>query len=160
METGDDFISLSSFNDLIQTKEEIASNLQKQSTIERSHAHKYSLSPWCTQEYTHTNLSIRLHAEILDFCTYVSPTPEEHMRRIQLIERIQSVVQSIWSNSKVVPFGSFATKLYLPISDIDLVLFGSENIKGRNALNLLEDELKRRDMASYMEVIAKARVTK
>ncbi|XP_067929695.1 terminal nucleotidyltransferase 4B-like [Watersipora subatra] len=67
---------------------------------------------------------LRLHEEIKDFYDYMDPTDaEKHMRK-QVVNRIQEVIQSLWPQAKVDVFGSFETGLYLPTSDIDLVVFG------------------------------------
>lgn len=75
-------------------------------------------------------------------------------------------------------FGSFATKLYLPVrysvllysvktqfayllsvrfSDIDMVVLGPEDAKA--ALNRLANELKRQRLTKHLEVISHARVS-
>lgn len=51
---------------------------------------------------------------------------EEHAARQRTVQRTTEVVQSIWPTSTVAVFGSFATGLYLPTSDIDLVVLGSD----------------------------------
>lgn len=52
-------------------------------------------------------------------------------------------------------FGSMATGLYLPGSDIDMVLFGSE---GANHMQRLARRLKKHLSLAFMEVITTARV--
>ena len=56
-----------------------------------------------------------LHEEILDFAQFISPTPEEHEKREQLYQRFVQLVKGLWPNATVESFGSFATKLYLPM---------------------------------------------
>jgi len=94
----------------------------------------------------------------LDFCAYVSPRPEEHERREALIQSLRDITKELWPESKLEAFGSFATRLYLPISDIDVVLFGAEGVGWKSHLDVLATEIRRRDMASYLEVIATARI--
>ena len=55
-------------------------------------------------------------------------------------------------------FGSFATRLYLPISDIDLVVIGGA--EGEEALRALAEELRAKNIADekQIEVIAHARI--
>ena len=55
-----------------------------------------------------------LHEEIEDFYNYMSPTPEEHELRFNVVRRIEKVVLSLWPQAKVEIFGSFRTGLYLP----------------------------------------------
>lgn len=46
------------------------------------------------------------------------PTPTEHATRVEVVERIETAVLTLWPNSRVEVFGSFRTGLYLPTSDI------------------------------------------
>ncbi|PIN04825.1 Polynucleotide adenylyltransferase [Handroanthus impetiginosus] len=65
---------------------------------------------------------LRLHKEILDFCDFLSPTPEEQASRNAAIESVFEVIKYIWPNAEAEVFGSFKTGLYLPSSDIDVSL--------------------------------------
>lgn len=67
-------------------------------------------------------------------------------------------MSSIWSHAEVCPFGSFATGLYLPSSDIDVVVLNSglQNITAR--LETLAEALVRMNVASEVRVVAHARV--
>lgn len=67
---------------------------------------------------------IGLHEEIKDFYEFMSPTAEEANMRSDVVDRIRRVVNSLWPKADVQIFGSFRTGLYLPTSDIDLVVFG------------------------------------
>ncbi|XP_038872848.1 terminal nucleotidyltransferase 4B-like [Salvelinus namaycush] len=64
-----------------------------------------------------------LHEEIQDFYAYMSPRPEEEKMRREVVERIERVIKDLWPTADVQVFGSFSTGLYLPTSDIDLVVF-------------------------------------
>ncbi len=66
------------------------------------------------------------HTELVALYAYLTPTSEEHAARQRTVQRTAQVVQSIWPSSTVSVFGSFATGLYLPTSDIDLVVLGSD----------------------------------
>jgi DNA polymerase sigma len=66
------------------------------------------------------NFYLRLHQEILDFVRWVSLTDAEQTTRQTFINRLNGVCRSLWSRSKVVPFGSFLTTLSLPSSDVDI----------------------------------------
>lgn len=57
---------------------------------------------------------LRLHQEIEDFFTYMSPTPEEHQLRLVVVHRIKNVISNLWPEAHVEVFGSFRTGLYLP----------------------------------------------
>lgn len=66
------------------------------------------------------------------------PTPTEHALRIRVVSRIEDVVLSLWPEAHVEVFGSFRTGLYLPTSDIDLVVIG---LWEKLPLRTLETEL-------------------
>ncbi|XP_028327423.1 terminal nucleotidyltransferase 4A-like [Gouania willdenowi] len=66
-----------------------------------------------------------LHEEIVDFFNFMSPRPEEEAMRRGVVNRIESVIKNLWPTATVEIFGSFSTGLYLPTSDIDLVVFGT-----------------------------------
>ncbi|XP_041125097.1 terminal nucleotidyltransferase 4B isoform X2 [Polyodon spathula] len=77
---------------------------------------------WKTRNYSEGVLG--LHEEIFDFYEYMSPRPEEERMRKEVVQRIKDVIRELWPNADVHIFGSFSTGLYLPTSDIDLVVFG------------------------------------
>ena len=54
----------------------------------------------------------------------MSPTPDSHRTRLAVLERFKAAVTAVWPGCRVDTFGSFATGLYLPTSDLDLVIFG------------------------------------
>ncbi|XP_072139369.1 terminal nucleotidyltransferase 4A isoform X3 [Mobula birostris] len=87
----------------------------------------------------------------------MSPRPEEEAMRKEVVKRIESVIKELWPTADVQIFGSFSTGLYLPTSDIDLVVFG----KWKNPpLQLLEQALRRRNIAEpySIKVLDKATV--
>ena len=43
----------------------------------------------------------RLHEEIKDFFQYMSPRPEEHSMREDVVRRIRAVIKDLWSEAKV-----------------------------------------------------------
>lgn len=54
----------------------------------------------------------------------MSPTATEHCIRGDVVRRIEHVILSLWPEAEVHVFGSYRTGLYLPTSDIDLVVIG------------------------------------
>ena len=56
----------------------------------------------------------RLHQEICDLATWLSPTVEEHQMRVCVVDRIEAVITELWPHASVQIFGSFRTGLYLP----------------------------------------------
>lgn len=89
-----------------------------------SHSNDSYLSgtPWATRIYSPGING--LHEEIVDFYHFMSPRPEEEAMRRNVVNRIEAVIKNLWPTTKVEIFGSFSTGLYLPTSDIDLVVFG------------------------------------
>jgi len=83
-----------------------------------------SLPPWADPVYPYTKGIIGLHQEIDDFYQWIMPTPEEHYMRLGVVRRIEECIQKLWPAATLHVFGSFKTGLYLPTSDIDLVLVG------------------------------------
>jgi len=57
----------------------------------------------------------RTHKEVKAFVEYISPTPEEHEVRSMVITSIARAIKSTWPDARISPFGSFETKLYLPL---------------------------------------------
>lgn len=69
--------------------------------------------------------AIRLHDEILSFYHWVKPVQYEQIVREDLVARLQATFQSRYYGVEVHAFGSFASGLYLPNADIDLVLLST-----------------------------------
>ncbi|KAM3343346.1 terminal nucleotidyltransferase 4B [Capsicum galapagoense] len=101
---------------------------------------------------------IQLHKEIVDFCEFLSPTLEEQASRNEAIECVFNVIKYIWPNCKPEVFGSFKTGLYLPTSDVDLVILGSEIRSPQIGLQALSRALSQKGVAKKIQVISKARV--
>lgn len=85
---------------------------------------EYGGCPWRIPNKHYSKGVIGLHEEIEDFFAYMCPSNEEHHLRMHVVKRIEQVIYDLWPNSKVEIFGSFRTGLYLPTSDIDLVVIG------------------------------------
>lgn len=84
--------------------------------------------------------SHELHKEILEFCDEISPHQSEKTMRSEVVQRVRNFIESRWPGSEVKVFGSFNTGLYLPTSDIDIVVLGN------CALYSLELELRSSNM--------------
>ncbi|XP_055612006.1 terminal nucleotidyltransferase 4B-like [Uranotaenia lowii] len=91
----------------------------------------------------------KLHQEIEQFFAHMIPTPTEHALRVQVVARIENIVLNLWPMARVEMFGSFRTGLYLPTSDIDLVVIGRWE---KLPLRTLENELISRGIAEPMSV--------
>lgn len=80
-------------------------------------------APWLTHQTRRIlNPNYRLHNEIIDFYKYIKPTEETNGTRERCFAQIKQVLEHAIPNSFVGSFGSFATQLYLPNSDVDLVI--------------------------------------
>ncbi|RNA19943.1 PAP-associated domain-containing [Brachionus plicatilis] len=67
---------------------------------------------------------LNLHKEIVLFSEYISPTLEELYMRNEIIMRITRVIKEQFPLAEVDVFGSYKTGLFLPTSDIDMVVIG------------------------------------
>ncbi|XP_037831817.1 terminal nucleotidyltransferase 4A isoform X2 [Kryptolebias marmoratus] len=112
-------------------------------------------TPWKTRKYKPGVLG--LHEEVVDFYNFMSPRPEEAAMRKEVVTRIKRIITELWPKADVQIFGSFSTGLYLPTSDIDLVVFGSWE---RPPLQELEQALREHNVAEpdSIKVLDKATV--
>ncbi|XP_015709851.1 terminal nucleotidyltransferase 4A isoform X3 [Coturnix japonica] len=112
-------------------------------------------TPWKSRKYSPGVQG--LHEEIIDFYDFMSPRPEEAAMRREVVKRIETVIKDLWPAADVQIFGSFSTGLYLPTSDIDLVVFGKWE---RPPLQLLEQALRKHNVAEpySIKVLDKATV--
>uniref|UniRef100_A0A8C4E3K3 Terminal nucleotidyltransferase 4A n=1 Tax=Dicentrarchus labrax TaxID=13489 RepID=A0A8C4E3K3_DICLA len=87
----------------------------------------------------------------------MSPRPEEAAMRKEVVNRIEMIIKELWPTADVQIFGSFSTGLYLPTSDIDLVVFGKWE---RPPLQELEQALRKHNVAEpfSIKVLDKATV--
>lgn len=116
------------------------------------------LPPWVPPGRVYSSdLLDMLHEEIDDYVEYISPTPAEHAVRYLVIQRVEAAVQSLWPNALVQVFGSYETHLYLPSSDVDVVVF-EPSLRVPACLWKLKTALAAADVYSKIEVIDKARV--
>ena len=83
----------------------------------------YSCTPWKTKQYSCD--SNGLHEEINDFYDYMKPHPSEIHMRMDVLSRVMNIVLYRYPSARIEPFGSFITGLFLPTSDLDLVIFCS-----------------------------------
>lgn len=85
---------------------------------------KWENCPWQMPNYNYGNGIIGLHEEINHFYEYILPTPCEHAVRTEVVKRAENLIHALWPQAVVEIFGSFRTGLFLPNSDIDLVVLG------------------------------------
>ncbi|KAH9802714.1 nucleotidyltransferase family protein [Citrus sinensis] len=99
-----------------------------------------------------------MHKEIVDFCDFLSPTSEEREVRTTAGEAVLDLFKYTWPKCKPKVFGTFRTGLYLPTSDIDVVIMESGIHNPATGLQALSRALLQRGIAKKIQVIAKARV--
>ncbi|KAF9478502.1 hypothetical protein BDN70DRAFT_906733 [Pholiota conissans] len=106
------------------------------------------------------NVAEMMHKEVESFVDWISPTPVEDEVRGLIVTHISKVVKSAFPDAKVYPFGSYQTKLYLPLGDIDLVVLSDAMAYSDKStvLHVLANTLKRSGITSYVTIIAKAKV--
>lgn len=63
-----------------------------------------------------------LSREVQDFVAYISPTDEETRMRDFAVERFRKAALKTFAGGDLQVFGSYHTKLFLPTSDLDLVV--------------------------------------
>lgn len=99
-----------------------------------------------------------LQREVTCFVQYVEPTKIEIKMREYLVHRIRTAVQAKWPSATVSVFGSFSTTLYLPNSDIDLVVQFPPSTQLR--LRTLASTLVQDDICRDPQVIEHASVSR
>ena len=158
----DDFISLSASSADEQAEQE--EEREKQELEIKKEKQKEILNtdyPWILN-HDHSKqkeISDWLTFEIKDFVAYISPSREEIEIRNQTISTIREAVKQLWPDADLHVFGSYSTDLYLPGSDIDCVVTSELGGKeSRNNLYSLASHLKKKNLATEVEVVAKARV--
>ncbi|KAL3240073.1 non-canonical poly(A) polymerase TRF5 [Nakaseomyces bracarensis] len=168
LEHNDDFIALGSSSEEDEEVEE-ESDPDIESTDDEEDNEELAKSkrtlnsefPWILN-HDHSRqreISDWLTAEIRDFVSYISPSKDEIKTRNRTISKIRRAVKELWPDSDLHVFGSYATDLYLPGSDIDCVINSKDGDKeNRQYLYELARHLKQEGLATRVEVIAKARV--
>jgi non-canonical poly(A) RNA polymerase PAPD5/7 len=134
------------------------------------------LPPWMDHSVDTNKIYplVSLHNEIVDFVHLMEPMSEEVRQREKLIQEVKDVVQSLFgSSADVQVFGSQATGLLLPTSDIDIVIITqtkSETVEVdeehtweqpvSTPLRRFADELQATwiDRLSYLEAIENTRI--
>ncbi|KAF7364035.1 Poly(A) RNA polymerase cid14 [Mycena sanguinolenta] len=123
---------------------------------------KSRLAPWVDQVDWDgcENAAELFHREVESFVNWISPTPQEDEIRGLIVQIISRAVTESFPDASVYPFGSFATKLYLPLGDIDLVIRSqSMAYADTNAvLHALAATIKRSHITNKVTIIAKAKV--
>ncbi|KAI0636561.1 hypothetical protein C8Q77DRAFT_1154490 [Trametes polyzona] len=107
-----------------------------------------------------TNVAEMLHNEVEAFVKYISPTPVEDEVRSLVVALVSRAVTKSYPDAQVLPFGSYETKLYLPLGDIDLVIYSKSmaRMDKVSVLHSLANIVKRAGITDRVTIIAKAKV--
>lgn len=120
-----------------------------------------SLYPWI-KDHDHSKqkeIADWLTKEMKDFVNYISPSKKEIETRNNVVRQLKSQITKFWPGTEVHVFGSYATDLYLPGSDIDMVITSQlGDLEQRSRLYQLSSFLRTKKLAKNIEVIAKAKV--
>ncbi|KAL3638398.1 hypothetical protein CASFOL_017769 [Castilleja foliolosa] len=102
---------------------------------------------------------LRLHKEILDFCDFLSPTPEEQESRNAAIASVSDVIKYIWPNAERWKFLDHLRQGFTFHLAISMVVIMGSNVRSpQMGLYALSRALSQRGIAKKIQVIAKARV--
>ncbi|KAJ5242431.1 topoisomerase family protein Trf4 [Penicillium citrinum] len=85
-------------------------------------------TPW-TDGIDALHMGTRLHQEVLSFYNWIKPHDFEHLVRQDLIQRLEVEFKKRYGGVELHAFGSFASGLYLPIADVDLVLMSRDFLR-------------------------------
>ncbi|KAI9247991.1 hypothetical protein BDA99DRAFT_525501 [Phascolomyces articulosus] len=155
----DDFISLD-FGDLPTTDVGDISNSRKRKRLQdddNDDSEDITMFPWLPFRRSGSSSprpSVKkiLEDEATSLLAYLEPTKAEVRIREYLIHKIRTVINDIEPDVEVEVFGSFSTNLYLPNSDIDVV------VQGDLRLRPIARALERSNVCSNPQVIEKASV--
>ncbi|KAF8931786.1 hypothetical protein BGZ47_011694 [Haplosporangium gracile] len=113
--------------------------------------------PWMRHDYSRQLTAIEMSTqEIKDFAEYLKPTPEEHAIRTYIFKAVEEFVANLWSGAKVHVYGSFNTQLYLPGSDMDIVIVMDTEKTG--VLRTLANKIRSTGFGVHVEVILQTKV--
>ncbi|KAK3349626.1 hypothetical protein B0T25DRAFT_591874 [Lasiosphaeria hispida] len=88
-------------------------------------------TPWIVEDHSKSiSPGLWLHKEIIDFYEYVRPREFEERMRQEVIQDLKDVCRNLFQDAEVYPFGSYPTGLYLPTSDMDLVVVSDQHLSG------------------------------
>ncbi|CAM6099869.1 unnamed protein product [Calypogeia fissa] len=115
------------------------------------------------REIVGTNLS-KLHWDIVKFCKDLELTQDQKQIRREALEYVEKTVHELWPSAQVHLFGSTATGLALPWSDIDVAVISShQDYSAQKAaivswLSELSRHLKRHGQCQSVKQIPHAKV--
>lgn len=140
-ELDEDFLVLGDNDD--ESDEEDVSNGELDNRSETG----TDLPPWMNHyvDYRRVNYLVALHNEIVAFCKLMEPREEEMKQRRDLVDRFTTLVKSTFEGCQVEVFGSQATGLCLPTSDIDIAIQLSDSDTETMQREVESDEKKKKE---------------
>eukprot|EP00727_Mastigamoeba_balamuthi_P004321 m51a1_g13887 hypothetical protein (1283) ;mRNA; f:664538-669641 len=124
-----------------------------------------TLPPWVPAAYAYAGVTpavAALAAEVADYCRYVERRFDESKGVYQMmLKRIANVATRLLPGSSVVPFGSYATSLCIPTSDLDLVCVlpsDQGSLDRRASFRVLVEGLRGESWVSWMKPIETAAI--
>ena len=98
-----------------------------------------------------------MHNEVLDFVRFIEASPEDLRVRKQVVSRVKKVVKQCYPDALVMVFGSCATGLNLPNSDIDLLVY-QPDMKESSMINKLTSQLLKSGICKSIDPLKHAKV--
>jgi non-canonical poly(A) RNA polymerase PAPD5/7 len=145
-------------SDFIEFEDSDKSQIEEKKIVSVNPLTVLPTNPWVPSNRKYSkNLITKLDQEIRDFYRYIQPSKGEHDMRLFTISRLESIVKIIYGDSRVLVFGSFETKLYLPSSDLDIVIM-NKSLQKPQCLFTLERALSKYNISSKIDVISKSKV--
>jgi predicted nucleotidyltransferase len=99
-----------------------------------------------------------LHAEIEAFLKEVEPTEASRKHRHEIVQEVKAAVTACWPDASVEVYGSFATNLFLPHSDVDLLVMNSQPSGEQTAQQVVSQRLRGMTWCRYVKAIENASV--
>lgn len=103
--------------------------------------------------------SLALHYDILEFARFMSPTENEREIREKIVTTMQNIIKTIWPDCRLEMFGSYATDLFLPSSDIDMCVMGTPEDGSMEEMEKLASAVRNVEGFARRVNVIKARVS-
>jgi len=99
-----------------------------------------------------------LHSEIEAFLEATRATAASRAQRQRIVDEVRGAATACWEGAQLDVYGSFATDLFLPHSDVDLVISGVGSDAAENRLQRLATQLRSMRWCRHVHAIETASV--
>ena len=106
-----------------------------------------------------SNRPCSLDEDIKTFVNWMEPTAEEIDKREEVKQRVFDIIETTCGVCTPALFGSTASGLFSPLSDIDIVVLGLE-AEISECMTLLSASLMSKTYVTQLKVLSEARVSK